>query len=180
MATVQSFHEEGTRHFAGSSFAESAVGAAGVLVAILGLVNVAPNYMVSIATLAIGAALAFEGASGSRYESAGLPVEFTAGLAGLLLGILAILGVVPMVLNPVAVLIFSGALLLGGATAAGTTSFGASGTHVLCGIGAGVLGIMALMGTVAITLTLVAQLTLGLALMLGGAMGGRLIHVWRR
>jgi len=187
MATVhtQGMHEERVRHVVGSSFVETGVGLAGVVLAILGLVHVAPSYMASIGTLVIGAALAFEGAAiRSRTASVSMPAEFTAGMAGIVLGILAILGIEPAILVPVAVLIFSAGLLLStgssmhyGAEGAFTTS----GSHVLCGLAGLILGIMALVGTASLTLSLVALLSLGITVLLNGTMmGEHMASIWRR
>ncbi|HEY5312596.1 MAG TPA: hypothetical protein VIK18_08750, partial [Pirellulales bacterium] len=173
MATVhtQGFHEEHVRQVPGSSVVEAAVGLAGVVLAILGLVGVAPPYMAAIATLAIGAALAFQGAAWhARTGGTTVSAEFTAGLAGIVLGILAILGIEPAILIPVAVLVFGAGLLL---SSGSTMNFGSetaltgSGSHVLCGIAGIVLGIIALISTAALTLSLVALLALGCAVSLG-------------
>ncbi|HWC89551.1 MAG TPA: hypothetical protein VG433_07850 [Pirellulales bacterium] len=187
MATVhtQGFHEEHTTHAPGSSVVEAAVGLAGVLLAILGLVNVAPAYMASIATLAIGAALAFRGAAPqTRAGGNAISAEFTAGLAGIVLGILAILGIESAILISVAVLVFSGGLLL---SAGSTLNFGAtgatagSGSQILCGVAGIVLGIIALVGSASLTLCLVALLTLGAAVAVGGnTWSHRFVRMWQR
>ncbi|HEX4149290.1 MAG TPA: hypothetical protein VHY20_09895, partial [Pirellulales bacterium] len=170
---------------AGGSFVEAGVGFAGVVLAVLGLVHVAPGYMASIATLAIGAALAFEGAAlRGRSSNWTMPAEFTAGMAGVVLGILAILGIEPGILVPVAVIVFSAGLLLG---TGAHLQFGAEGTlatsgsHVLCGLAGVILGIMALVGTATLTLSLVALLTLGLSTMCCGTLlGEHMAGIWRR
>src|SRR6185312_7892971 len=46
---------------AGGSIAEAFVGLAAVVVSIVGLANIEPAYMIAIATICVGAALAFEG-----------------------------------------------------------------------------------------------------------------------
>jgi hypothetical protein len=178
-------HEERVRHATGTSFVESGIGFAGVVLAVLGLVHVAPAYMASIATLAIGAALAFDGAAiRARSVNVSMPAEFTAGLAGIVLGILAILGIEPAILVPVAILIFSAGMLLstGASVHYGAEgSLAVSGTHVLCGLAGLILGIMALVGTASLTLTLVALLTLGVTTLLNGTvMSEHLASIWRR
>ena len=88
-----------------------------LVLAILGLAGVVPMYMAFIATIVLGVALLFEGwALASRYSKllsemggglltatelgGGITAEFLAGAAGVALGILALLGVVPMVHCP--------------------------------------------------------------------------------
>lgn len=185
MATIhtQGFHEEHARHVSVGPAVDAAVGLAGVVLAILGLVGVAPQYMAPIATIAVGAALAFEGAA-LQAGTAVVSAEFTAGMAGIVLGILAILGVEPVILTSVAVLIFSGGLLL---TAGSSAHFGAEGTlavsgsHVLSGVAGIVLGIIALVGTVPMTLNLVALLVIGATVSFGGGVwSSRLVRMFRR
>ena len=57
----------------------------------------------------------------------------------------------------------------------------ASGTQVLVGLAAGVLGILALIGVAPTVLVLVGLLAIGTSLLLsGGALGGRLISLFHR
>lgn len=183
MATVHTQVREEFRHSSTASFVDAAVGLGGVLLAILGLVNVAPDYMAAIATLAVGAALAFEGAA-FEARTGGSSAEFAAGTAGIVLGILAILGIVPLILMPVAVLVFSAGLLLMAGSSAHFGSEGtlvASGSHVLGGIAGVVLGIIALTGHMPLTLSLVALLTLGATVSLGhGSFTSRFVRMWHR
>ena len=51
---------------AGGSLAEAFVGLAAIVLSIVGLANIEPAYMVAIATICVGAALAFEGADWRR------------------------------------------------------------------------------------------------------------------
>jgi hypothetical protein len=119
----------------GGSIIEAVDGLAVVVLAILGLAGVVPLYMAFIATIVLGVALLFEGwALASRYSKllseiggsfltatelgGGITAEFLAGAAGVALGILSILGVVPMVLLPAVIIVYGAALLLSsGATA---------------------------------------------------------------
>jgi hypothetical protein len=166
----------------GGAVAEAVAGVAAVVLAILGLASIETVWMVPIATIAVGAALAFEGAgisarfyetSTSREPEVSMSAEFAAGAAGIVLGVLALCHLAPMTLSAIAVLVYGAALLLGtsGFTresegARGTSA--ASGTHVLCGLAASVLGILALCGINPVTLTLVGLLIAAVSLVLSG------------
>lgn len=200
----------------GVSSTEALVGAGATVLGILGLVGIWPFYMAAVATIVIGAALVIEGAgiaaqyrnimsqmNGSRYERAelggGATNQTLGGLAGITLGILALVGVVPSTLLPVAVIVFGSAIVLG-ATAprelesaveryeryrhtesesrhvAHEAVQATEGTQVLVGLGSIVLGILVLtdVGAPAI-LILVALLSIGAAEFLrGSALGSRM------
>jgi len=110
--------------------ADAATSAAAVVLAILGLANVAPAYMLPIATILFGAALLIKGgAVASRFQQltyetdgregemelgGGMSAELLAGAAGVVLGILALINIAPITLTAIAVIAFGGALLLGG------------------------------------------------------------------
>jgi hypothetical protein len=198
---------------AGGSTAEVLGGAAAVVLAILGLAGMLPVYMAAVATIAVGAALFFEGGSmaakcrriiseagGGRIEAAeiggGMTAEITAGLAGVTLGVLALLGAVPMTLIAIAAIVFGGSLLISsGATsrmneAAVSSGEGnetakavareavsaSAGAQVLIGLGGAVLGILALLNLNPMVLTLVAMLIIGFSILLSGtAIGGRML-----
>lgn len=195
----------------GGSTAEAVVGAGAVVLAILGLANIWPGYMASIATIVVGAALLFQGgAIASRYSDlaqrtggseigGGVSAEILGGAAGIALGILALLGIMPATLTPVAIIVFGGALLIGSAATARLNSLTtfrmserardvtrgaiemASGTEVLVGIGAIVLGILALLGMAPRTLVLVALLALGAAVLFSGsAVSSRMVSIFKR
>jgi hypothetical protein len=179
-----------------------ALGGAGVIVlAILGLVHVDPSLLASIATIVLGAAFLVEGgALAARFmrvarretttarESVGgdVAMESMCGAAGIVLGILAIVGIYPMVLVPAAVIVFGAGMLSASGTAwrlnAQHTpisapvrphrfeeSFDFSGSQVLIGFAGIVLGILALAGYVPLVLSLVALLALGFGILLGGS-----------
>jgi hypothetical protein len=119
----------------------------------------------------------------------GITAEFLAGAAGIALGILSILGIVPMVLLPAAIIVYGAALLLSsGATArlnslaaarpevheiarhvAREAVFAAAGAQVLIGLSGVILGILALVGFTPLILSLVALPSLGSAVLLSGA-----------
>jgi hypothetical protein len=203
----------------GSMIAATA-GFAAIVLGILSLLDLTPLYLVSIATLVIGVALMFEGgAVAARYWklpeeiakgpwssfelASGMIVEILAGAAGLTLGILAIIGFIPLLLVTISVLIFGGALILG----SGLTSrlnhieYGSEteeskrvyyrgnwftnwltvATQFLSGAAAIVLGILAAVGIVPLTLMAVSMLVLGFAaLLFGSTVTNRTMHLLHR
>jgi hypothetical protein len=204
---------------AGGSITEALCGAGTVVLAILGLAGVLPGYMASVAAIVFGIALLAQGSAiAARYSQlvretlpsewdtrtelgGGMGAELFAGAAGVVLGVLGLLGLATAVLIPVAVIVFGAALLLGsGATvdlgtlggpgghdlprfahAAREVTVAASGAQVLVGIGAVVLGIVALVGVDPVTVTLVALLVTGASTLVGGvALSGRMARVLRR
>ena len=199
----------------GSSMFLTIGGAAAIVLTILGLANLYPNYMAAISVIAIGGVMALQGISlGSRYSrlvaetggrhgaseiGGGLTAEFIAGSAGVALGILSLLGLDATVLTPIAVIVLGSGMLIGAGVparlahlAAGSSSshpqlqqvfseaiMASSGADVLVGGGAVVLGIIALVGEIPLTLTLVALLAMGAAtLMTGTAVAGKIGSTW--
>ena len=128
--------------------------------------------------------------SGDRSEQievgGGAGSEFFGGAAAIVLGILALAGTIPLVLLPVAAIIVGGTILLGAPAQPEIARLapdrdrrmsritrdaveGASGGMVLAGLGAIVLGILALVGVGPVyTLVQVALLAVGIALLIGG------------
>ncbi|WP_438002295.1 hypothetical protein WMF26_24555 [Sorangium sp. So ce185] len=201
----------------GGSLAEVLCGAATIVLAILGLTGIMPGELTSIATIVFGAALIAQGgAIASRFGAlsraappvewdtraelgSGMGAELVCGAAGVVLGVLALLGLAPMTLTSIAVIVFGGALLLGGgATAdlgaldthgahqhlahvARQASMAAAGLQSLVGAGAVVLGILALVGIYPMVLTFVALLALGsIVVVSGSAVSGRAAAALRR
>lgn len=204
---------------AGAGATAEAIGASGaVVLAIIGLTGALSEAMMPIATIVLGAAILLEaGAVGTRYRrlvgeawagrermarlafGGGVSAGSVGGVAGIVLGILALLGFTPLLLCSVAVLVYGAALLFGSAArrrfaslslwqgaAEGTRrivdeAVGLSaGGEVLVGIGAIVLGILALLGFQPMTLVLVGLLSVGVAvLMSGSAFGSRVVGVLR-
>ena len=106
----------------GSSF-ELFAGVIGAAIAVVGIAGYFPAYMAAIATIAIGFALIAQGGTlAARWnatpvatgEAIGIGTEVIGGFAGIALGALALLGVVPSVLLPVATIVVGAALLFGG------------------------------------------------------------------
>jgi hypothetical protein len=202
------------------SMIEATGGFVAIVLSILSLVNIVPLYLVPIASLVIGIALLFEGgAVAARYWklpseivtgqwasmelAGGMIAEFCAGFTGVILGILAILGFVPVLLTNVSVLIFGCALVLGSGLTSRLESleygiekeeskrtfyrrnrFGyiaAVGVQIVFGFIAVVLGILGLLGVASLTLTTVSLLILGFSTLLSGsAISNRIMHLLRR
>jgi hypothetical protein len=200
---------------AGGSLAEAACGIGVIVLAILGLAGIFPFYLAAVGVLAMGAALTLEGAAiavgySRKLEAAGLSsakvaevgggmtAETLGGVAGIVLGILSLVGVAWSVLLPVALIAFGGALMLGtGATARldsmhecladrtrrllRETVNAAAGIQALAGIAAIVLGILGLVFADPIMFTLIGLLCTGAAgLLSGAAVGGRMLALLNR
>ncbi len=205
---------------AGAGAATEAIGAAAAIVlAIIGLSGALPMAMMAIATIVLGAALLLDaGAVAARYRrlvgesfggegravraevGGGMSAESIAGVAGIVLGILALLGLYPVVLSSIALIAFGAGLLFGSGAKgrfaslsterhdlAATTrrvldealNFTAGG-EVLVGIGAVVLGILALLGLQPVTLVLVGYLAVGVTMLFSGsALGARMFSILR-
>ncbi len=173
-------------------------GLAVIVLTILGLAGLAPNLLVAIATIVFGAELLLDGTAsaaelnrllGQAAVGDGIPTStfnslslvFVAGVAGIVLGILALLGVAPERLVAIAVIGFGGALLMSSSAVMRIRSMGTSaaaatqivsrfaegiaadtaGTQTMAGLTAIVLGILALSGIASVTLVLIALLALG-------------------
>ncbi|MGN6392839.1 MAG: hypothetical protein ACTHM9_11415 [Gemmatimonadales bacterium] len=187
------------------SLGEAVGGAAALVLAILGLLGLLPMTLAAIAMIALGAGLLAGGAALSRRYVGGMPpavasrarqeivgalgMQALAGIAAIVLGVLALLRVSPAVLLGIGVLVLGGALLAaGGATALlarsarwlrseasryaeSDTWYPATGWwEAEVGVGAVVLGILALTGHSPLALTLVALLCVGAALLIGGTL----------
>ena len=193
-------------------FVDAVGGLTTIVLAVVGLTHTAPEMMVAIATIVFGAALLIQGGTmlseyaqiifppGTAASSAGqfgggsLSSVFLAGAAGIILGILTLLGLAPGVLTAAAIIAFGGALVLscnavwnlhllkrsalalegqssssGSEILANEMAFGSAGIQALAGLAAIVLGVLALAGTNSVVLTLVALLALGVALILTGS-----------
>ena len=203
---------------AGGSFAEATCGAGGVVLAIIGLASARwASHLAPISLIVLGAGLLFVGgAIAARYTrlfreiapeqtgkaemGGGLSAEFLGGCAGMVLGILALLGLAPDMLMAIGVICVGGGLLLGsGANSrlnalsfygsnwhptaqeiARQSVLGAAALDALVGVGAVVLGILALLGYHPMTLVLVSVLGLSGALLLtGSAIGARMMSVFQ-
>jgi hypothetical protein len=209
--------ESSLQYVAGGSLVEAIGGLGAVILGIVGLAGVAPQLLASVAALAIGAALLAEGGSlasrysdlapdftgpyGSQEVGTGVTAELVGGMAGVALGILAILGVEPLVLLAVAAIVFGAALLIGSTATARMNDLrqsasagmsdrarqvareavsGATGAQVLVGLAAVALGILALVAGARETLILIAMLAVGGSILLtGSAVGARIMSLVR-
>jgi hypothetical protein len=187
-----------------------------VVLSILGLVGVLPTYLAAIATIGLGVMLLFEGASvvfrsyallseagatekvDASEVSRAITAELLAGVAGLVLGILALVGIVPLTLMAVAVITYGGLLLLTSGESVWLDGLvvsdnevvhqlvralrgAAADAQLLVGLAGLVLGILALVGIKPMTLVLVALLAIGAsALLRSSALGGFVRDVFRR
>ncbi len=189
-------------------------GIATVVLAIVGLAGVAPPMLVAIAVIVFGAALLIQGGTMlseyalvlspragpsssqpatriEQFEISGVSALFLVGFAGIVLGLLAVLGIGAAQLTSIAVIAFGAALVIssnavrqlsafqtaraqaaplsGSQLAAGEMGEGSAGVQMLAGLTSVVLGILAVAGANAVTLTLVALLVLGSSVVLTGS-----------
>lgn len=203
---------------AGESLGEALAAAGALVLAIIGLAGLYPVQLVAIATIAVSAALVIEGGGvAARFRSilaetaggklqaselgGGLSTEILGGAAGVVLGILALLGVAPYTLLGAAAIVLGGAVMLGSITdvklnaitvhgaqlsdtarAVARNAVSAAATaQALVGAGAIVLGILALLNNHPVVLTLTAMLALGSALLLASsAIGARFLTLLAR
>lgn len=189
-------------------------GAAAVVLSILGLAHIYPFFMVAIATIAIGVMLLFkslaltsefpkllaETGSSTGELGSGMSAELLAGATGIVLGILALLGIEFQSLTSIAVIVFGAGLIFGvsvvknlnalKAKVAGMESAAqrvseevvsaAMSTQVFVGVGAIILGILSLIGFVPLVLTLIALLAIGGAsLLTGSVVTGKMVSALR-
>ncbi len=210
-AIGQHANESTHKRAVGGSFTE-AIGAFGVIVlAIIGLVGILAHTLAAIATILVGAAILIEGgALTSGYgqlvsrvgEEAktfewgrGVTAEFMGGVAGIVLGILALFGTYPETMLAVAVIVYGATFLLtgpallqlnwrmgfqgqekGGGELPREMPFADPGGLMLVGLGAVVLGILAVIGLYPLTLVLVGLLSLAVAALFNmRGMGNRMV-----
>ncbi|OKO84792.1 hypothetical protein AC629_20510 [Bradyrhizobium sp. NAS80.1] len=187
-------------------------GAATIILAIVGLSGVSQSMLGAIATIVFGAALLIQGgtmlteftklmappdATATAEEfvgGGGLSALFLVGAAGIVLGVLSLVGISAQTLTAAAVIAFGGALLLssnsvwhlyrtkqasyragaartlsGAEFLAGEMASGSAVLQCLSGLAAIVLGILAVTGTNSSVLTLVGLLVLGATVLLTGS-----------
>lgn len=184
-------------------------GIATIVLAIIGLTGFDPVGMAGIATIVFGAALLVQGGtilteytslvstnpealSMERAGGEGLPAMFLAGAAGIVLGVLTLLGIASETLIAVAAIGFGSVLILssgvvrqlymhqtlalqtvsarpGTDVLAGQMALGAASVQLLTGIATTVLGILAVAGLSSTILTLAALLLLGVTVLLTGS-----------
>jgi hypothetical protein len=222
MISRQAAHRESVAY---GGLIDAVGGVATIILAALGLAGLHAPLLAAIATIVFGIALLIQcGTMASEYAQLLFPfggkaimkidefggrslsVVFLAGAAGVILGVLALLGVNAVVLTSIAMITFGTALILSssavfdllmlsrgiqkseGRYQEGQGRFGweilaigSVGLQVLAGVVAIVLGVLALVGAAnALTLTLVALLALGAALVLtGGSLSATVLSLMR-
>lgn len=191
--------------------ADAVGGAATAVLAIIGLAGTSSDILLAIATIVFGAALLIqsgtvlselshtmfpEGAveSVEEFSGGGLSMVFLVGVAGIVLGILALIGLYPVMLTSIAVIAFGSALVFGSnsiwsvqrmkraAFRAGAqrpvtgsellateVAAGSAGLQCIAGLAAIVLGILAVTGTQPAILSLIGLLIMGSAIVLTGS-----------
>src|SRR5262249_40374020 len=113
-------------------FAEAVGGIATIALSIIALAGTSPEFLLAVVTIVFGAALFVEGASiatdyahvasaapgvAVQVGTRGLASIFLAGITGIILGVLALLGIAASILTSVAVIVFGSALLLSSGSA---------------------------------------------------------------
>jgi hypothetical protein len=201
--------------------ADAIGGIATIVLAIIALAGVYPEVILAIAVIVFGAALLVQGGtmlseyasiifpsgpagpSSEQFGVGGLSSLFLVGVAGIVLGILALLGIASNTLAAIAVIAFGTALMLtsnsvrhlymlqssastaGGAPRgtellAGEMASGSAGVQMLAGLAAVVLGILGVLGVNHNILTLAALIVLGATVILtGSALSGLVIGFMR-
>jgi len=208
---------QAARNIFGGSLAESIAAGATIVLSLIALSGTLVATLLPIAVLAMGAAFLLEGgsislrftrllaeASEEDIEKAdfgiGVTSEFLGGVTGIVLGILAILKLAPMILIPVAVLVFGATLILSSRMMVRLNSLelegftennrvrkiayeitaAAAGVEFLLGISAVILGIIALTGTATATLSLVAVLIVAISgFVTGAAASARMANIYK-
>jgi hypothetical protein len=196
-----------------------------LVLAIVALAGIQSDMIVAIATVIFGAALLVHGGallseyahiifppgrttvSAREFTGGSLSALFLVGAAGIVLGVIALLGIHPVELTAIAVIAFGSALALssnavwhlyllkrstilardtrdgwhlGSEVLAGEMASGSAGMQALAGLAAAVLGVLAVVGINPAVLSLVALLVLGTTIVLtGGALSGAALSFMR-
>lgn len=192
-------------------------GIATIVLAIIGLSGVKPEILLSIATIVFGAAMLIQGgAMLSEFaqiettpeadvpaSGGGLSALFLVGVAGIVLGILALIGIRPTILTSIAVIAFGAALVISTpavwqllTSRSVTTRFqsrppmvrivasevaaASAGLQAMAGLAVIVLGILAVAGVYSGNLSLTALLVAGASILLtGSSLSGTMIGFMR-
>jgi hypothetical protein len=187
------------------------------LLAIVGLAGIYPTWLVSLAATGLGVSFLLDGvaivkrlsgllrdATGPEARIAdlgpGTTGETLAGITGIALGLLAFLGIVPVVLTLCAAIVFGAALVIGSRTkglvhrvmvtyrqehqmprdTVNQVVFGSTILQVLFGLSAFTLAIIGLGNVAPLTLSLVCMLIVAVALVLTNpALVSKVVPMWR-
>ena len=155
------------KHMAGELMSEVIGSLAVIALAIAGLAGAAPAALAAVATIILGAALLIQGGAftgmGAIERGEWTTTGFLAGVTGIVLGIIAFFSNWPGTLIGAAMIVFGATLLLS------HWMEGEFGGRALVGLGATVLGILAVVGLAPqLTLVLVALLALGTMELMSG------------
>jgi hypothetical protein len=183
---------------------EGAAGIATIVLAVIALAGISVAMLASIVTIVIGVGLMAQAFNSAAERSKAIPVGSTStaqpgvggevmvdvstGITGVVLGILALVGINAVHLVPAALIVFGGALLLSGALEmvprtvpiASTTggqvqiasyqgSAATGGLEIMVGIAAIVLGILSLIFMSSWVLILVGFIAIGAAMLMVSA-----------
>lgn len=181
-ATTQTMHHpperaSAFRWIASASVMEAIIAIAVIALAIVGLARDYSVVMAAIATIITSAAVLIEGGAFDKDRvrnemgamAGGLGAEILGAIAGIILGVLALMGVASITLLSVAVLVFGVTFLLNSASIS-QGSQGVIQSHLLIGLSVSVLGLLAIIGIAPVTLILVGLLVLGAIMLFGGSL----------
>lgn len=198
-------------------FVDALGGIATIVLAVIGLSGTQSLNLLSIATIVFGAALLIQGGAMltefSQIEATpetngaaaggGMGALFSVGVSGIILGVLALLGVRAQILDSVAVIAFGAALVMsssavwqlltsrsiaarfqGGSSmlrvVATGVATGSSSLQGMAGLAVIVLGILGVAGIHSVNLTLIALMVAGAAIvMTGSSLSGAMIGFMR-
>jgi hypothetical protein len=209
----------GRRSVGGRTMSEGVFGIIAIVLGIIGLadggahpdvalyVDAIAGIALGISLVAVGAALAasygrvisrVEGADASGGSMAGTSMDGFLGAAVVILGILALLRIVPWVLIPVQVLLIGAGMIFNGAASVRLANleaefteprlavrrvleevvFATASVRMVSGVAVMILGILSVVGTEQTILTLVAMLVAGTALLLNStSLSSRMLGV---
>ncbi len=196
-------------------FADAIGGVATIILAIIGLAGLAGDHMAAIAVIVFGAALlmqggamlsdyahiAFPAGSVEHFGGGTLSSLFLVGAAGIVLGVLALLGIAAPTLVSISIIAFGAALLMsansvrnlyvlksssaeaprtGSEILASEMASGSAGVQALAGLTAIVLGVLAVVGLQQMVLALSALVVLGASIVLtGSSLSGAVLSLMR-
>ncbi len=198
-------------------FVDALGGIATIVLAIVGLSGTKSLDLLSIATIVFGAALLIQGGAmltefaqieatpenNAASSGGGIGALFGVGVAGIVLGVLALLGVTSQILTSVAVIAFGGAMVVSSSAVwhlltsrsvatrfqsgssmlrvvASEVATGSSSLQAMAGLAVIVLGILAVAGTLSLDLTLIALIVAGASIvMTGSTLSGTMIGFMR-
>ena len=201
----------------GGSVIEGLIAGITAVLAVIGLVGVYPHLLLAVSIIALGLAFLSEGAAiTSRFQyllteiardhrsiaelGIGTTSESMTGFFAIVLGILAVLGLFPMVLISAAIILIGANLIFSAGAnerlnvlrirkteqppvieeVSREAVWAATGFQVIIGAGAATLGILALSGIEPLILGLVAILSISTAAAISGsALAGKMLSIFR-